>query len=269
MLVSSLSNPTIKQIRTLRERKERDRSGLFFIEGIRLVGEAVQLGAPIESCVVAPELLSSPFGQQQVAELRQRGVPCIEVTAEVFRSISRKDGPQGLGAVMRQRWETLGQVRPGSELCWVALDAVQDPGNLGTILRTSDAVGSAGVILLGPATDPYDPAALRGSMGALFSQRLVRASADEFGQWKRQHGYSVVGTSGEAGSDFRQARYQQPLVLLMGSERLGLPPELAALCDQMVSIPMVGRSDSLNLSVATGVVLYELFYKLAPKAEQR
>ncbi|HEX2979947.1 MAG TPA: RNA methyltransferase [Anaerolineaceae bacterium] len=142
---------------------------------------------------------------------------------------------------------------------WVALDSVADPGNLGTILRTNDAVGGAGVILLDHSTDPYDVTAVRASMGAVFSQRLVRASLSEFAAWKQRHSVAVIGTSDAAKMDYHQTHYPSPMVLLMGSEREGLTPQHIAICDLMVAIPMVGRSDSLNLAVATAVVLYEMF----------
>lgn len=258
-MITSRHNPSIKLIRSLRQRREREQTGLCFIEGIRIVAEAIQLGATVELLVTAPTLLTSPFGRQVVEEVRRSGIPCLEVSAEVFESFSAKDGPQGLGAVVRQRWQRIVEVVPGGELCWVALESVADPGNLGTILRTGDAVGAAGVILLGQATDPYDPAALRASMGAVFSQRLVRATSEELAQWKQEHNWYVVGTSGAALDDYQAVTYPAPLVLLMGSEREGLSPQLRALCDGLVSIPMVGRSDSLNLAVSTGVVLYEIF----------
>jgi TrmH family RNA methyltransferase len=262
MLISSQSNQSVKSIRSLRQRKEREQTNLFFVEGIRLVGEAVQLGAAIETLVVAPELLSSGFAQELVTTQQQQGMRVLEVTAEVFKSLSVKEGPQGLGAVIEQRWESLANVilgAEGPELCWVALEAAQDPGNVGTILRTSDAVGSAGLILLDNTTDPYDPATLRASMGAIFSQRLVKATFAEFVAWKSQHGYTVVGASDKAEHDYQAVHYQAPLVVLMGSERQGLSPEQQAACDLMVSIPMTGRSDSLNLAVATSVLLYEVF----------
>jgi TrmH family RNA methyltransferase len=258
-MISSPGNAQIKRIRSLRQRKERERSGLFFIEGIRLVAEAVQMGAALETLVVAPQLLSSPFAQQLVAQQRQAGVPCLEVAPAAFQSLSSKEGPQGLAAVVRQQWAHLDDLRPDEPRCWVALEAVQDPGNLGTILRTCDAVGAAGVLLLGSTTDPYDPAALRASMGAVFAQRLVRASFDELAAWAQAHGCPLVGAAGGAAQDYQTVRYRLPLVLLMGSEREGLPPEQQARCDEVVSIPMVGRSDSLNLAVATGVLLYEIF----------
>ena len=259
VVVSSRNNSTVREIRSLRQRKVREQSGTFFVEGIRIVAEATELHADVELCVVAPELLTNAFGQEVVRMLRERDVPCLEVTAEVFQSISGKEGPQGIGAVVRQRWESLEQLRLQSELGWVALAAVADPGNLGTILRTSDAVGGAGVILLGPTTDPHDPAAVRASMGAIFSQRLVRARFEDFADWKRRHDYAVIGTSDAASADYQEVLYQPPLVLLMGSEREGLSPEQQAICDRIARIPMVGRSDSLNLAVATAVMLYEMF----------
>ncbi len=261
MIISSSANPRIKHIRSLRHRQEREQTGLFFIEGIRLVTEAVQLGADIEALVVAPELLKSQFGQEVVQAQQERGTPCIEVTADVFRNISVKDGPQGMGAVVRQRWELLDRVQLSHKDYWVALDAAQDPGNIGTIIRTGDAAGSVGLILLGNCADPYDPTALRASMGAIFSQRLVKASFADFAHWKQRHNYRVTGTSKAAACDYREVSYQFPMVLLMGSERQGLSSEQQAICDLMVSIPMVGRSDSLNLAVATGIVLYEVFYQ--------
>jgi TrmH family RNA methyltransferase len=259
MFISSHSNQKIKDIRALRQRKERTRTGLAFIEGIRIVTDAIRHPGVVETLVVATELLTSAFARELVQEQRQAGMPYLEVTAEVFRGISQKDGPQGLGAVIRQRWESLEQVRLADDFCWVALDAIQDPGNLGTILRTCDAVGCSGVILLGQSTDPYDPEALRASMGAIFSQRLVKASFDAFATWKQQHDYRVIGTSGDAQAEYTEVTYEFPLILLMGSERQGLSPEQQAICDMVISIPMVGQSDSLNLAIATGVTLYEMF----------
>jgi TrmH family RNA methyltransferase len=183
----------------------------------------------------------------------------IEVTADIFQSLATKEHAQGIGIVARQRWLELAHIRPEAGQCWVALDTVQYPGNLGTILRTCDAVGAAGVILLGNTTDPYDPAGVRASMGAIFSQRLARASFAEFAAWCRRHSLTVVGTSPAAARDYQAVAYQAPLVLLMGSEPRGLSREQQALCDVVVNIPMVGWSDSLNLAVATGLMLYEVF----------
>jgi TrmH family RNA methyltransferase len=259
MTITSRSNPRIKLIRGLRDRKVRDRTGLFFVEGIRIVAEAVQLGVEVEELVVAPSLLTSELALRLVDARRAAGIPCVEVSSEVFQAISLKDGPQGLGAVVRQRWEALELARPSGDLGWVALDAVQDPGNLGSILRTGDAVGAAGVILIGRTTDPHDPSAVRASAGAVFSQRLVRAGPEELAAWKREHGVGVVGTSGAASTDYRAVSYPSPFLLCVGSEQHGMSRPQQDLCDLVVSIPMVGRGDSLNLAVATALVLYEAF----------
>jgi TrmH family RNA methyltransferase len=258
MLISSRSNPTIKQIRSLRERKERERSGQFFVEGIRLVIEAAQQGADIQTLVIAPDLLKSDVARQAVEEQRRKGTQVLEVTPDVFETLSQKEGPQGMGAVVRERALTLEDLSPAGPF-WVALDEPQDPGNIGTILRTADATGAAGVILLDHSADPYDPSALRASMGAIFTMPLVKARFSELAAWKRAHGYMLVGTSDRGAVEYRQADYQFPLVLLMGSEREGLAAEQMAACDRMVRIPMAGRNDSLNLAVATGVMLYELY----------
>jgi RNA methyltransferase, TrmH family len=208
---------------------------------------------------VAPELLTSEVGLNLVREQQQRGVETFEVSADVFQSIAMKDAPVGIGAVLRQQWLPLAQVSVLAGDLWVALDEVADPGNLGTILRTIDAVGGKGIILLDRSTDPYDPTAIRASMGALFSQKLVKASFEEFAIWKRTQQVALVGTSGGAAQDYQLVHYPAGLVVLMGSEREGLDEDHMRLCDQMVRIPMAGRSDSLNLAVATGVVIYEIF----------
>jgi TrmH family RNA methyltransferase len=259
MPISSKSNERIKEIRALRHRKVRERTGLFFVEGIRIVAEAAELRAGIETLVVAPDLLESEFARDLIERLTGKGVPLLEVSNEVFRSLSVKEGPQGIGAVVRQRHLRLSDVKAGKGLCWVALEAVADPGNLGTILRTADAVGASGVILLGATTDPYDPEAVRASMGSLFAQGIARATLEELAAWKREGGVFLVGTSDSAEADYRDIAYPRPVVLLMGSERQGLSQEAMALTDTVVQIPMVGHADSLNLAVATGVMLYELF----------
>lgn len=258
-MISSRSNPAVKAIRALAGRKQREQSGLFFVDGLHLVGAAVQQRAEIATCVVAPDLLTSAFGRDLVHTLAQRGAQVVDVTADVFHSLAAKEHAQGIGVVARQRWQRLERVRPEAGQCWVALDTVHYPGNLGTILRTCDAVGAAGVILLGNTTDPHDPAAVRASLGAIFSQRLARASFAEFADWHRRHRLAVVGTSPAAPLDYQAVAYQTPLVLLMGSEPRGLSGEQQALCDTVVNIPMVGSSDSLNLAVATGIMLYEIF----------
>ncbi|HNT55721.1 MAG TPA: RNA methyltransferase [Anaerolineaceae bacterium] len=259
MIITSTANPQIKQIRHLRDRKVRQETGLFYIEGLRIVTEALQQGLALEQLIIAPELLTSAVGQQAALEQARRNAPVLEVSADVFRSFSLKDGPQGIAAVARQQWQSLAAVSPASEDLWVALDSVADPGNLGTILRTTDSAGGQGVILLDQSTDPYDPTALRASMGAAFSQQLIRASFTEFLDWARRVQLPIIGAAGGSATDYHAYRYPTPLVLLMGSERQGLQRHHLDSCSAVVAIPMQGRSDSLNLAVATAVILYEIY----------
>ncbi|NJP04303.1 MAG: RNA methyltransferase [Chloroflexaceae bacterium] len=258
MRISSTANPTIKQIRQLRQRKYRDQTSNCFVEGIRIVAEAWQMGASIECMVIAPELLVSAFAWDLVEQYRAQNGRCIEVTATVFRWLSFKEGPQGIGAVVHQQWLPLEAVQLLPQQSWVVLSTIQDPGNLGSILRTCDATGNTGVLLLNQATDPYDPGAIRASMGALFTQHLVRTDLQHFTRWQVMQQALLVGTSGDARQDYQAVSYRSPVLLWMGSEREGLSPEEQALCDVVVSIPMVGRVDSLNLAVATSVMLYEI-----------
>lgn len=267
-MITSTANPTIKLIRKLHEKKERLQTGLFYIEGLRIVIEALQQGAEVECLVVAPDLLTSEFGWQKVEEENRRGIQVLQASQAVFTSLASKQNPQGIAAVVRQRWQDASSLRLASQDLWVALDSVADPGNLGTILRTNDAVGGKGVILLDNSTDPYDLTTIRASMGAIFSQGLVKTTFEQFLQWKQDHDYALIGTSDRASADYCQASYPLPMILLMGSERLGLSEEHMRACDQLVSIPMVGRSDSLNLAVAAGVMLYEIFNQQRERSGQ-
>lgn len=259
-MITSLSNPSIKAIRRLvRNRKARQEEGVFYLEGLRIVSEALKQNARIKTLIYSPDLLVSVYGQQLTRQAAEQGLPLLEVTAEVFQSFALKDGPQGIAALAEPQWTELNDVSlKGSDL-WTALYQVADPGNLGTILRTMDAVGGRGVILLDFSTNPYDPAAVRASMGAVFSQKLVHTNLDAFREWKQTRSIPVIGTSDAVAGDYHDYAYPPAMVLLMGSERQGLPEITLRLCDGLVSIPMLGVCDSLNLSVAAGIVLYEIF----------
>lgn len=258
-MITSFANSTIKAIRKLEQKKYRQQSGLFFIEGLRTVGEAVQTGAPIKALVTAPDLLVSEFGLSLLDDPHLKGVERIEVSAEIYEKLAHKEGLQGIGAIVRQSWRDFASLQAAPDDLWVALDAVADPGNLGTIMRTADSVGSRGIILLGNATDPYDPTAVKASMGAIFSLQLVSAAWSDLKAWQQNQQVTLVGTSDHGATEYQQIRYSRPLVLLMGSERHGLSEAMTAGCDHLARIPMAGRSDSLNLAVATAVMLYEIF----------
>jgi TrmH family RNA methyltransferase len=266
-MITSHSNQAIKTIRSLRDKKTRNATGLFFIEGLRIVGEALQKGGCVQTLIYAPELLVSDFGQELVLVQKERGMDLLEVSRDVFISISNKQGPQGLAAVVKQQWCDLKSVCLEKGDLWVALDSVADPGNLGTILRTIDAVGGNGVFLLDQCTDPYDATAIRASMGALFSNRFVRASFMDFTAWVIGSKYPVIGTSDKAETDYQELVYPDPMILLMGSERQGLCKAGTDLCETVVRIPMAGSSDSLNVAIAAGVTLYEIFNQKRKRKE--
>lgn len=258
-MITSFSNPTVKFIRKLDQKKFRQESGVFFIEGLRTVGEAIQTGAPIKTLVISPELLVSDFGKSLLNNNAVGAIERIELSSEIYKKIAHKEGPQGIGAIIHQNWSALDdvQVNPGD--IWVALDAISDPGNLGTIMRTTEAIQGRGIILLENSTDPHDPSAVKASMGAIFSLVLIQASWEHLSDWRDKNKLSLVGTSDRALADYQGIAYQRPLILLMGSERHGLSPEMMAACDLTVRIPMAGRSDSLNLAVATALMLYEIY----------
>jgi TrmH family RNA methyltransferase len=260
--LSSRNNPRIKQVRALRQNKARQATGLFLVEGIRHVGEAVEAGAPLEAVYYAPELLHSPYATDLVKRLSGIGVPCFAVTEQVFFSLADKENPQGLLAVARQLSCELSELSPQNFPWGVALVAPQDPGNLGAILRSLDAVGASGLLLLENSADPYHPSAVRASMGTLFWHQVVSASFAEFTRWADQHKYHVYGTSAHGEEDYRSVEaYSWPCILLMGSEREGLTPQQAAICECLIRLPMRGRATSLNLAVAAGIMLYAMLEK--------
>ena len=253
-------NPHIKQVRALRQqRKVRDETGLFVVEGIRHVGEAVEAKAQVEYICYAPDLLQSDFAYQLLEKQMALGRRCYALAPDVFRSIAERENPQGILAVVRQPRATLDDLQPGNFPWGVALVAPQDPGNVGTVLRTIDAVGASGLLLLDGGADPVHPNAVRASMGAQFWLPVVSASFAEFAAWAKGHGYHLYGTSAHGNVDYRMVRdYARPCVLLLGSEQKGLSPEQAAVCEEMIRLPMQGRVSSLNLAVAAGILLYQM-----------
>jgi TrmH family RNA methyltransferase len=257
--IDSRSHPAIKRIRLLHNRAARDQSGLLYVEGLRFVARAIAHRVPLEALVVCQPLLVHPLGRRLVRQQRRAGLPVLEVTPEVLASIALVDDPQGIGAVIRQRWTPLDQVVPADDTCWVMLETVRSSGNLGTILRTSEAVGGSGLMLLGDAVDPYDPPTVRASMGSLFGQRFVRTSLTDLLLWKQRQPCLLVGAAPSATVDYQAVDYRGPVLLLLGGERKGLSSDLQALCDVVVRIPMSSQTDSLNLSVAASLLLYEAF----------
>jgi TrmH family RNA methyltransferase len=253
--ITSLANPTVKAVRALHLRKERDETGLFVAEGLKNVTEGVEQGHAPQILLHGPGA-EHPLLRQAIEATRAAGGEAIEVTEAILAKVSRRDNPQAVVGVFRQAFKALDQLEPQSASCWVALHRVRDPGNLGTIVRTADAAGCGAVILVGECCDPYSVEAVRATMGSIFAVPLVKATEAEFAAWRESWPGSVVGTLLSAAVDHRSADYQAPALILMGNEQQGLPPEMAKLCDVNVKIPMRGRADSLNLAVATGIMIY-------------
>ena len=254
--ITSLSNDTVKAVRALHMRKERDETGLFVAEGLKTVIEGIDTGHAPKILMHGPDALDHPMMRKAVAATMAARGQVIEVTQEILAKVSRRDNPQAVVGVFAQVFAGLESVTPGPAGCVVALHRVRDPGNLGTILRTADAAGCGAVILVGECCDAYSVEAVRATMGSIFAVPLVKASEDGFATWRAGWTGSVVGTLLSAEMDHRAAVYAKPALVLMGNEQQGLPPEMAALCDMNVKIPMRGRADSLNLSVATGIMIY-------------
>ena len=254
--ITSLSNDTVKAVRALHMRKERDETGLFVAEGLKTVIEGIDTGHAPKILMHGPDATGHPMMRKAVdATVAARG-QVIEVTQDILAKVSRRDNPQAVVGVFPQVFQVLEAVTSGSAECVVALHRVRDPGNLGTIIRTADSAGCGAVILVGECCDPYSVEAVRATMGSIFAVPLVQASEAEFAAWRAGWTGSVIGTLLSAEVDHRQATYAKPALVLMGNEQQGLTPEMAALCDVNVKIPMRGRADSLNLSVATGIMIY-------------
>ena len=257
--ITSLSNPIIKAIKALQQKKNRDLEGLFLAEGLKLVTDAIDSGWQISTLIYAKNVADQPHLQAIATKARANGTNLLEVSEKVLGSITRRDNPQSVVGVFHQNWSSLKSVKSvGSDL-WIALDRVRDPGNLGTIIRTADCVGAKGVMLIGETTDPFSLEAVRATMGSMFNIKLARCTFEEFAKWRKNWDGLVVGTHLEGAVDYRSIDYQdRPVLALMGNEQQGLPPELVELCTHKVLIPMGGRADSLNLAIATGIMVFEI-----------
>lgn len=255
--ITSAANPLVKRVRALADRRARRREGVFVVEGVQPVWRAVEAGWEIETLLVVPTRLAESAAGM-VADRRAAGTRVVELAEQLALRLSERDTPPGLLAVVRSRSSPLPNVVRPHEV-FVALDRVANPGNLGTVVRTADAVGAAGVILVGDTADEYAPAAVKASMGSLFAVPVCRVSDTEalFG-WASAAGVEVVATSGYAEQAHWTARYRTPTVVLLGSEGDGLPAEVLARADRTVRVPMAGTAESLNLAVAAALMLYEV-----------
>jgi RNA methyltransferase, TrmH family len=256
--ITSLTNPIVKEIRGLALAKNRKESGLFLAEGLKLVADAVEAGWTIRTLVHASAVANQPLVQTLSATARAKGGSVIAVSAAVLEKISRRDNPQTVLGVFEQRLTAVDGIRPAKDDVWIALEAVRDPGNLGTIVRTADAVGARGVILVGNTVDPFSAEAVRATMGSIFAVPLARGTIADFARLARRWPGPVVGTHLSGSIDYRDVDYRGAVLLVMGGEQAGLTADAAALCKTLTKIPMAGKADSLNLAIATAVMLFEI-----------
>ncbi|MBA5775841.1 RNA methyltransferase [Stappia sp. F7233] len=257
--ITSHSNPIVKEIKGLvGQRKHRAQSGLFVGEGLKLATDALDAGWGVRYLAIGPEARENPHAQQAAARAKARGAMILEISTAVLANITRRDNPQMVVGVFEQKLLEPAAIRPADAQVWIALDHVRDPGNLGTIIRTADAVGASGVMLVGETTDPFAVETVRATMGSLFHVPLVKMSRDAFKAFARNWPGTVVGTHLKGSRDYREVAYKAPTLLLMGNEQAGLPDDMADTCTELVRIPQAGQADSLNLAVATAVMLFEI-----------
>jgi RNA methyltransferase, TrmH family len=256
--ITSLANPIIKDIKALSQKKNREAGGLFMAEGLKLVLDALETGWKIDTLIFAKSAKDKPLVEKAASRAVAAGGLVLEVSEKVLSSVTRRDNPQMVVGIFHARWTSLSSIKPKAGETWVALDRVRDPGNLGTIIRTADAAGASGVILVGETTDPYGLETVRATMGSIFTMPVVRASQADFIKWRKTSGASLIATHLKGAIDYRRADYKsRPVVLLMGNEQSGIPDELADVADVRVKIPQQGKADSLNLACATAVMLFE------------
>jgi TrmH family RNA methyltransferase len=257
-LVTAFSNPTVKRLRSLRDKKARREEGLFLAEGLRIIAEARDSGQLPEIIAFSAEGAKLPLAAEIVAAAEAAGGEAIETTPDILSKMSGRDNPQMLLAAYRQPETSLDRIDRSKAELWIVAQALRDPGNLGTILRTGDAAGAGGLILIDDSADPYSVEAVRASMGAVFTQDIATARWDEFVAWLRKGPGQLVGTSLKAAQDYLDADYRQPCFLLIGNEQQGLPAPYEAECDLLVKIPMAGRADSLNAAMAAAVMAFAI-----------
>lgn len=256
--ITGFSNPAVKAAKALRDKKVRRREGKFLVEGLRLLTEARQAGIIAEQLFVSNRREAHPLGRDLERAVQQSGGVIYETTPDILAKISGKDNPQAIVGIFADLPLGLERIDRNSAPIWLVAQSLRDPGNLGTILRTGDAVGAGGLILIDQCVDPFAMEAVRASMGAVFTQQLAHASWEAFLSWLRAGPGELVGTSLNTQHDYQSVRYTAPTFLLVGNEAQGLPPEYEAQCDQLVKMPMMGKADSLNAAMAMAVMAYEV-----------
>ena len=268
--ITGFSNPTVKFLRSLRDKKHRRQEKRFLAEGLRLLTDARESGKLPEMLAMATRREPHPLLDALIAEVAAAGGEVLEMDAEILAKVTGKDNPQAVAGVFAEFDTALTRLDRTAAPIWLVAQALRDPGNLGTMLRTGDAVGAGGLILIDDCADPFSVEAVRASMGAVFTQEIAQARWSEFIAWLRNGGDGsagqLVAASLRDATDYRTAPYAAPCFLMVGNESRGLPAEYEQACDLRVTMPMLGRADSLNAAVAGAVLAYEALAHLRPSA---
>lgn len=256
--ITGFSNSLVKQVRSLRDKKHRRAEGLFLAEGLRILTEALDAGIAPRMLWYALESAAHPLVRKLAAATEAGDGEVFVTSIDILSKLSGKGNPGAVIGVYPEMLAPLASLDRTGAGIWLVAERLRDPGNLGTILRTGDAVGAGGLILIDDCTDPFSVEAVRASMGAIFTQKVVAAGWHDFVSWLRAGQGQLVGTSLNAQSDYQEPRYKAPTFLLIGNESQGLPAPYEAECDILVKIPMLGKADSLNAAMATAVMAYEV-----------
>lgn len=256
--ITAFSNTLVKRVRSLRDKKHRKAEGLFLAEGLRILTEAREAGRLPHYLFFAADSARHPLVVALIDSVEGAGGEAIATSHDILAKLSGKDNPQAVVGVFPEFTTPLDALDRNSAPIWLVAERLRDPGNLGTILRTGDAVGAGGLILIDDCVDPFSVEAVRASMGALFTVPIAQARWSDFLAWLRAGPGQLVGLSLQTDHDYRGAAYQAPTFLLTGNEAQGLPEAYESACDLLVRLPMLGKADSLNAAVATAVMAYEV-----------
>lgn len=256
--ITAFSNTLVKRMRSLRDKKHRRAEGLFLAEGLRILTEAREAGRIPHYLFFTAEGARHPLAVALIDAVEGSGGEAIETNHDILSKLSGKDNAQAVVGVFPEFTTALDQLDRSTSPIWLVAERLRDPGNLGTILRTGDAVGAGGLILIDDCVDPFSVEAVRASMGALFTVPIAQARWEDFVPWLRSGPGQLVGLSLQTDSDYRDAAYQAPTFMITGNEAQGLPDAYESECDLLVKMPMLGKADSLNAAVATAVMAYEV-----------
>ncbi|MFC7290448.1 TrmH family RNA methyltransferase [Hirschia litorea] len=257
--ITSTSNTSIKLLRGLDRKKNRTESGLFLAEGARLILDALKFGWKPRYILVGEDSVDRKEVQSILEQAEMAGARILTTGPRILTAVSRKENSQTIIAAFQQKLDRLEDFSSSGKSRYIALYQVRDPGNLGTILRTADAAGVKGVVLVGQCCDPFSVECVRATMGALFSTKIVSVSFEEFNEWRKKEHILMAAASVNGTIRHDQTDYSDKSVILMGNEQSGIPDDVEACCDTLIKIPMAGAADSLNLAQATAIMTYEVW----------